>query len=177
MILSIKSHLSEFIAKGIISNVNKREVENSEGVGIDLSARAVYLIGDEIAFLGKEFRKTPSSKELRPSKDGVFELQSGMSYLVETVEVFNLPEEISCQFFPRSTLFRSGVIFQSSILSHGYVGPMLFNLTNFGKKPFFLEKHARFSTAVFYSVKGSSNPYAGQWNGGRVSQNKSERQI
>lgn len=177
MILSVKSHLEEFIAKGYVRYVNKRELESSEGVGLDLTASKLYKVGDETAFLGRDFRKTPSAKELRPNKDGLFELCKDSNYLIETIEFFNLPVDICCHFYPRSTLFRSGINFQSSILSFGYNGPMVFSISNTRESTFFIEKGARFSTAVFELVKGDSNPYAGQWNGGRIFQKNSERQI
>lgn len=177
MILAIKSHLSYFLEKGIISNVNSREINNSEGVGLDLAIAEIYEIQNEEAILGKEIRKTPSSQLVTPNIDGYLHLKPGKSYLVKTSEIFNLIPSISCQFYPRSTLFRSGIIFQSSILSVGYFGPMIFNLTNIGKQDFLVELGARFATAVFTEVKGDSNSYRGQWNEGRVSQPNIEKQI
>ncbi|HGM6348527.1 TPA: hypothetical protein ACKP8H_002775 [Serratia marcescens] len=177
MILSIKAHLKDFLKNGYIKNVNKRELDNSEGVGLDLTVNKLYIINDEIAFLGKDYRKTPSATELLPNKDGLYEITKKYAYLVETKEVFDLPMNIFCRFYPRSTLFRSGIQFQASILSHGYNGPMIFSINNTRDLSFFIEKGARFSTAVFELVDGESNPYAGQWNGGRVFQKNSERQV
>jgi len=85
--------------------------------------------------------------------------------------------DLCCQFFPRSTLFRSGLIFQSSILSTGYTGPMIFSITNNNQVNFLIEPGARFATAIFMQVIGETNSYRGQWNHGRVSQPIEERQV
>lgn len=177
MILAIKSHLPYFLENGIVSNVNAREIDNSEGVGLDLAIAELYEIQDEEGFLGKENRKTPSSKLVSPDINGYLHLKAGKSYLAKTSEIFNLTKSLSCQFYPRSTLFRSGILFQASILSVGYCGPMIFNLTNIGQRDFLIEIGARFATAVFIEVKGDSNTYRGQWNEGRVSQPSIEKQV
>ncbi|MCE9873994.1 hypothetical protein LZ667_21780 [Hafnia alvei] len=177
MILSIKSHIEHLISEGYISNVNAREINNSEGVGLDLSISEVYEIEQTDSMLGVENRKTPPSKLIPFNEDGFVSLNANTQYLIKTVEVFNLPDGICCNFYPRSTLFRSGIIFQSSILSTGYNGSMVFSLSNFSKNTMWVEKGARFATAVFMAVDGDVNKYRGQWNGARVSQPISEKQV
>jgi len=177
MILSIKSHINYFLSAGILLNVNERELENSEGVGLDLSIGEIYEIDESICMLGNHFRKTPETRKIPLQSYELFALKPKKQYLIKTKEVFNLPDEICCQFFPRSTLFRSGIIFQSSILSSGYFGEMVFGVFNTREQDFIIEEGARFATAMFMSVHGGVNKYQGQWNGGRVSQPKSERQI
>lgn len=177
MVLSIKSHINYFLSNGILSNVNPRELQNSEGVGLDLSIGEVYEIDDSICMLGNSFRKTPESKLIPFNEKSLLFIEPRKQYLIKTKEVFNLPDNICCQFYPRSTLFRSGIIFQSSILSSGYVGEMVFGIYNGRDQAFLVEKGARFATAVFMSVTGEVNKYQGQWNGGRVSQPNSEKQV
>lgn len=177
MILSIKSHIDEFISTGILMNVNERELNNSEGVGLDLTVDTIYEIAEGDGLLGIGLRKTPASKELELENDGYFHLLPNQSYLFSTKEYFNLPMDLCCQFFPRSTLFRSGLIFQSSILSTGYTGPMIFGVTNNSQSNFLVEPEARFATAIFMKVFGETNSYRGQWNHGRVSQPIEERQV
>ena len=60
MILSIKSHIDEFISTGILMNVNERELNNSEGVGLDLTVDTIYEIAEGDGLLGIELRKTPA---------------------------------------------------------------------------------------------------------------------
>ncbi|MFG1174477.1 hypothetical protein AAFN90_12980 [Erwiniaceae bacterium CAU 1747] len=177
MILAIKSHLNYFMSQGYVKNVNAREINNSEGVGLDLTINEVYEIENVDSMLCIEERKTPPSKLISFDTNGKLLLEPGKQYLVKTEEVFNLPESICCIFYPRSTLFRSGISFQSSILSAGYNGSMIFNLNNFSKNSMLVEKGARFANAVFMSVEGNINTYQGQWNGSRVSQPISEKQI
>lgn len=177
MILSIKSHIDRFLAKGILSNVNPRELDNSEGVGLDISIGEVYGIDDSICMLGNSFRKTPEAEMIPFNEKGLLFIEPKKQYLIKTKESFNLPDDICCQFYPRSTLFRSGIIFQSSILSSGYSGEMVFGIYNSRDQAFLIEKGARFATAMFMLVHGEVNKYQGQWNGGRVSQPNSEKQI
>ncbi|MBN6350258.1 hypothetical protein ABN057_07100 [Providencia alcalifaciens] len=177
MILSIKAHINYLISEGYISNVNSRELTDSEGVGLDLSISEVYEIESSDSLLGVEYRKTPPSKLIPFNENGYLSLHPKTQYLVKTIEVFNLPANICCNFYPRSTLFRSGIIFQSSILSTGYNGSMIFNLSNMSENVMLVEKGARFATAVFMAVNGDVNQYKGQWNGARVSQPISEKQI
>jgi len=177
MILSIKSHIDYFLSEGILSNVHQRELKDSEGVGLDLSIGEVYEIDDSICMLGNAFRKTPESKVVPFNEKGLLFLNSRKQYLIKTKEIFNLPDDICCQFYPRSTLFRSGIIFQSSILSSGYKGEMVFGVYNSRDQDFLIERGARFSTAIFMGVHGDVNKYKGQWNGGRVSQPESEKQV
>lgn len=177
MILSIKSYIDDFISKGYVSNVNKREINNSEGVGLDLSISEVYEIDNGDSLLGVENRKTPPSKLIPFDENKFLTLNANTQYLIKTEEVFNLPEYICCNFYPRSTLFRSGLIFQSSILSTGYKGSMIFSVSNFSKNTMSVEKGARFATAVFMVVDGDVNKYRGQWNDSRVSQPVSEKQV
>lgn len=177
MILSIKSHIEYFLSFGFLSNINARELHSSEGVGLDLSIGEVYKVDDSICMLGINYRKTPEVIKMEFNDNGLLFLESGQHYLIKTKEIFNLPNNICCQFYPRSTLFRSGIIFQSSILSTGYKGEMVFGLTNSRNQDFLIEQGARFATALFMSVNGDVNEYQGQWNGGRVSQPNSEKQI
>ncbi|MDF5847352.1 hypothetical protein P4M26_20090 [Pseudomonas aeruginosa] len=81
------------------------------------------------------------------------------------------------RFFPRSTLFRSGITFSSSVLPPGYVGPMTFALTNNHSEAFEIQIGARFAHVIFQAVSGDIGRYKGQWQGGRVSQPKDEGQI
>lgn len=174
MILSPNLVLKEY--PNIIQPLSTREQNNPEGVGFDLRVNNIYEIANESGFLGISERKTPSSTQLLDT-DGIFTISNNKSYLIETIEQFNLPPFISARFYPRSTLFRSGILFQSSILANGYIGPMIFMIHNSLNNDFFIEKTARFSHVVFEMVNGDVNSYKGQWQYGRVSKPDIEEQI
>ncbi|MBX8502991.1 dCTP deaminase [Pseudomonas lijiangensis] len=177
MIYSPKS-LTELVQDGkVIRNLSDRELLVPEGVGFDLRLKNVSCLTDGCGSLKITTRRTPSSKLLVADADGCVMLKPGKTYLATTIEEFDLPEYLAAQFFPRSTLFRSGVSFASSVLPPGYIGPMTFALTNHHHDPFEIEIGARFAHVIFHTVSGDVGLYKGQWQGGRISQPKDEDQI
>jgi len=62
--------------------------------------------------------------------------------------------------------------------SPGYKGQFNFGIMNIGGLKFILEMGARIAHAGFFEVKGQTLvPYRGQWQGGRVSARRREKQI
>lgn len=161
----------------VVKYLSERELESPEGVGFDLRVSSVSLLSGSGGSLKRETRRTPDVIDLRTNSDGCFYLQPGEIYLVSTIEEFDLPDDLAATFYPRSSLFRSGISFASSVLPPGYVGPMTFSLTNNYKNNFELEKGARFAHVVFHAVTGDVARYKGQWQGGRISQPEDEEQI
>lgn len=177
MIVSPLDLLPEIRAGRVILNLGDRDLNNPEGVGFDLRLNSLLRIRGGTGSLRVETRRTPATEDAVPDSDGLFNLQPGASYLASTCETFDLPDGLAAQFFPRSTLFRSGVIFQSSILPPGYIGPMTFAIYNSTEAAFELQRGARFAHAVFLLVSSTATKYRGQWQGGRISQPDDERQI
>lgn len=170
--------LLDLINEGkIVQNLSNRELNSPEGIGFDLRVGKVSLLVGSRGSLKGETRRTPDTVELMENGEGCYWLEPGEVYLVSTIEEFDLPNNLSALFYPRSTLFRSGIGFGSSVLPPGYTGTMTFSLVNNYKKSFEIEKGARFAHVVFHSVLGEVNLYKGQWQGGRVSQPKNEGQI
>ena len=93
------------------------------------------------------------------------------------MEKVNLPKDIAGYPYSRSTLFRSGVSFFSNQVAPGYQGPLIFGLKNEGTVALELEIGARFAHVQFEYVDGGGSKYRGQWQGGRVTTTKSERQV
>lgn len=177
MILAPK-YLLEEIRKGkIIKNLSERETTTPEGVGFDLRIATLSEISQGGGSLKTSTRRTPSTSLLVPNVNDCWLLESGKCYLATTVEEFELPSDICASFFPRSTLFRSGVSFSSSVLPPGYVGSMTFLLCNNYTESFEIQVGARFSHVVFQSVHGDVGLYKGQWQGGRISQPIDEGQV
>jgi dUTP pyrophosphatase len=161
----------------ILKNLSDRELINPEGVGFDLRLASISEIGMGSGRLGELTRRTPSSEPVIVSKEGIILLKPGRTYLAVTIEEFDLPTDLAAVFYPRSTLFRSGVTFHSSVLPPGYIGPMTFGITNLHHQDFEIEIGARFAHVVFHSVVGDVGLYRGQWQGGRVSQPNEEEQV
>jgi len=177
MINSPFSLIKEIQDNNIIEGLSEREMHNPEGVGFDLCLSKIAVLESGSGSLRVDTRRTPPSREIAVSEDQVYSLEPGQIYLATTQEVFNLPPSYAATFYPRSTLFRSGVIFQSSVCPPGYKGPLTFSLLNMHKEVFYIQQSARFAHAVIFSVGGDVGEYRGQWQGGRRSQSEDERQI
>lgn len=163
----------------LLENLSERELTNPEGAGIDLRIGELYEISGE-GFLGIDVRVTPKAKLIAkydPQKPKKVSLKPKRYYTLTTVEEINTPSSILVLFYPRSTLYRSGVLLLSGNCSPGYRGKLTFGLINLRDKPFQLEMGSRVAHAIFYEVKGRSRPYRGQWQGGRVDSGGRERQI
>ena len=179
MVLGI-SELKKLVReKNLVENLCQRELENPEGAGFDLRAGELYEIEGE-GFLGIEERKTPSVKMIarfdsrNPQR---IILKPKTYYLIKTVERLNMPQYLLALFTPRSTLFRSGVYILGGQTAPGYRGELTVGIYNFGEKEFELEMGARVLHIMFFEVKGETGLYRGQWQGGRVTTQKKEKQV
>ncbi|WP_041413210.1 dCTP deaminase [Shewanella frigidimarina] len=177
MIYSPKSLLEEIRKGNIIRNLSERELNAPEGVGFDLRIASLSVIESGSGSLRIDTRRTPSAESILWDSNGYIKLKSNSTYLAVTCEEFELPQDMAALFYPRSTLFRSGVLFQSSVLPSGYIGPMTFALTNTRLEDFEIEQGARFAHTILTSVSGAVNLYKGQWQGGRLVQPFDEEQI
>lgn len=176
--LNTPKSLLNLIRNGkVIKNLSNRELNHPEGVGFDLRLSSVMTLDKGNGSLKIDTRRTPSTKKIEPNPDNCFHLEPGKTYLVTTMEEFDLPNDLAAVFYPRSTLFRSGIDFSSSVLPPGYIGPMTFTLTNHHTEKFEIERGARFAHVLFHSVTGDVDLYRGQWQGGRVSQPDDEGQV
>lgn len=177
MIFSPHSLLDLIRIGKIVRNLSDRELLTPEGFGFDLRLASLSAVGNGSGSLRVTTRRTPPDDPIKENEDNCWLLYPGKTYLASTVEEFELPPDLAATFFPRSTLFRSGVAFHSSVLPPGYVGPMTFALTNHHHQPFEIELGARFAHVVFHSVSGDVGLYKGQWQGGRISQPNDEGQV
>ena len=179
MILGAKELLKLVREKKLVENLSERELKNPEGAGFDLRLGEVYEIKGK-SFLGVEERKTPEIKLLAKfdeNKKNSFIFKPGTFYLIKTVEKVNTPEDILILFTPRTTIFRSGMMLFTATCSPGYCGELTFAICNLGPCEVQIEMGARVVHAMFFEVKGETNLYRGQWQGGRVTTGKKEKQI
>lgn len=179
MILGI-SELHKLVKdKKLVEGLCGRELENPEGAGFDLRLGEVYELKSK-GFLGIDERKTPDVKLMAKFNEKInksFIFKPGKYYTIKTIEKVNTPADILILFRPRSTLYRSGIALFTGNASPGYCGELTFGFINLGSYPIKIELGARVAHAMFYQVKGKSNLYRGQWQGGRVSARKKERQV
>jgi len=180
MILGPKQLLKLVKEKKLVENLSQRELSNPEGAGFDLRLGEVHEIVGGKAFLGEFERETPTVKskiKYRKSKRQSITIKPGEYYLISTIESVNTPQNITINFKPRTTTFRSGLVMRTGNVAPGYCGKLTFGLKNEGPVPVVLEMGCRIVHAQFYEVKGGGNLYKGQWQGGRVTTEKREKQV
>jgi len=179
MILGPKKLLELVKTKKLVEGLSQRELINPEGAGFDLRLDEVYKISGE-AFLGETHRKTADielvEKYVKKEKRAVT-IHPGDFYLVKTMESFNMPSNLTANFKPRTTTFRSGLFLRTGNVSPGYKGPVTFALKNEGPITVVIEMGARFVHVQFEEVKGGGSLYRGQWQGGRVTAKIKEKQV
>ena len=186
MVLGAKKLLELVKKKKLVENLSKRELKKPEGAGFDIRIEELYEVKGK-GFLGVEERETPEAKLLakfdkkKPKTTTlppptVF-LQPRTYYLMKTIEKLNLPENLLALFTPRSTLYRSGIYIFGGQTAPGYRGELTTGIFNFREEKFELEMGARVLHIMFFEVKGKSNLYRGQWQGGRITTKKKEKQL
>lgn len=179
MILGPKVLLQLVKKKKLVEDLSKRELTNPEGTGFDLRLGEVFKVSGT-AFLGETHRQTPevtSVKVYNPKKKDSIKIKPGDFFLVKTIEKINLPIDLSAVIIPRTTTFRSGIFIRTGPIQPGYSGELTFGLKNEGPITVEIEMGARFVHVLFHEIKGMGSVYRGQWQGGRVTARKKEKQV
>lgn len=179
MVLGPKKLLQLVKTKKLVENLSERELKSSEGAGLDLRLGEAYKIKGK-AFLGKTHRHTPEIELVEKYEEGRkkrITIRPGDFYLVKTIETVNMPQNLTASITPRSTTYRSGLFIRTGNVSPGYCGELTFGLKNEGAATVEIEMGARFVHIQFHEVKGVSSLYRGQWQGGRVTTKRRERQV
>ncbi len=179
MILGPKKLLQLVKEINLVEGLSERELTNPEGAGFDLRLGEVYTISGD-AFLGETHRKTADIKLITEYKEGKINtivIEPGDFYLVATIEKVNMPLNLTANFKPRTTTFRSGLFLRTGNVAPGYQGKLTFGLKNEGPITVTIEMGARFVHAQFEEVLGEGSQYRGQWQGGRVTTTKKEKQV
>jgi len=179
MILGPKILLQLVKEKKLVENLSERELINPEGTGFDLRLGEVFRISGT-AFLGETHRQTPEIESVMvydPKKTQAIKIAPGDFFLVKTIEKINLPLDLSAVILPRTTTFRSGIFIRTGPVQPGYSGELTFGLKNEGPITVEIEMGARFTHLIFSEIKGEGSKYRGQWQGGRVSATKKEKQV
>lgn len=202
MILGPKMLLELVKTKKLVEGLSERELTNPEGAGFDLRLGEVYKIKGS-AFLGETHRKTAEieliakysgsekkknsyitrrddrikKRDSKLASKSKIVVRPGEFYLVKTIESVNMPNNLTASITPRSTTYRSGLFIRTGNVPPGYCGGLIFGLKNEGPITVEIEMGARFVHIQFSKVKGGGSMYRGQWQGGRVTARKKERQV
>lgn len=166
----------------LVENLDGRELTNPEGAGFDIRVGEIYKLkrGNKLPFLGISERQTPDVELLakyRKGKNIFYTIRPDEYVLVTTLEKVNLPLDIALHTFVRSTLYRCGLLFLHTQGAPGYCGNLTFGLKNLGNIPVKLELGSRIAHIQFEYVDGGGKAYRGQWQGGRVTAKKKEKQV
>lgn len=179
MVLGVDKLLKLVKSKNLVEGLCERELTNPEGSGFDLRLGKVSKISGK-GFLGIDERNSADSKliaEYNPEKKKSIIIKPGESYLMTTLEKVNLPQSLTAKTWMRSTLYRSGIIMSAGNVAPGYQGELTFLFYNAGKAKMEIELGARYVHIIFWQVSGRTNIYRGQWQGGRVTTKKREKQV
>ena len=179
MILGPAKLLQLVKRKKLVESLAERELTNPEGAGFDLRLGEVYKISGK-AFLGVTERHTADIKLVKKYEEGktnAVVIKPGDFFLVKTIESVNMPNNLTASITPRSTTYRSGLMIRAGNVPPGYCGGLTFGLVNEGPVNVKIEMGSRFVHIQFSEVQGGGNMYRGQWQGGRVSTTKKEKQV
>lgn len=187
-VLGIDEILKRVKKDNLVENLGERELNNPEGVGVDLRLGAIFEIIEGGAFIevdgkaGLGLRKGVKTKEIArfdPKKEKQPEiiLKKGDYYLVQSYEAVNTPDDLMPVLYPRGSLFRAGLLLIVSKTDPRYRGTLIMALINLSPFEVKLQMGARICNLVFYKVKGGVAKYRGQHQGGRVTPEKAERQV
>lgn len=179
MILGTDILLKLVKEQNLVENLSERDLTTPEGAGFDFRIGELYRIKGD-AFLGIDERQTPEIELVAKYEDGksiTHTIQPGEFYLAKTVEKVNTPENITINFKPRTTTFRSGLHIRTGNVAPGYKGELIFAVKNDGPISVTLEMGSRIVHAQFHLVQGNVNTYRGQWQGGRVTTERKEKQT
>jgi deoxycytidine triphosphate deaminase len=179
MVLGPKQLLKLVKKIKLVEGLSERELTNPEGAGFDLRLDEVYKISG-IALLGEIHRHTADIallKKYDPKKKNSIKIKPGDFFLVKTIESVNMPANLTASITPRSTTYRSGLFLRTGNVPPGYCGGLTFGLKNEGPVTVEIEMGARFVHIQFSEVSGGGNMYRGQWQGGRVTTTKKEKQV
>lgn len=177
-ILGIHEVVRRIQEEGLINDLGGRDLSSPEGTGIDLRLGSVhvltsggaYIEADGESGLGK--RKGVETLEVsKYEEENVTDaiIEPGKYYLVQTIESVKTPLDLMTAVYPRTSLFRAGLILVTSKGDPGYEGPLTFGLKNESEFPVTLQMGARFCNIVFHTIEGESIAYRGQHMGGRIS--------
>jgi deoxycytidine triphosphate deaminase len=179
MVLGPKKLLQLVKKIKLVEHLSERELTNPEGAGFDIRLGEVYKISGK-AFLGVTERHTADIKLLKKYEEGKANkvvIKPGDFVLTKTIETVNMPQNLTASITPRSTTYRSGLMLRTGNVPPGYSGGLTFGLYNAGPISVTIEMGARYAHIQFSEVEGGGNMYRGQWQGGRVTTTKKEKQV
>ena len=172
----------------LIENISDREMNNPEGCGVDLRLGLAhkiirgeaYIEADRKGELG--LRKGVETEEIAYFQEGkdpqdYLTVKPHEYYLVQTIESVNISSDLMSIVFPRSSLFRAGLLLLTTKADPGYNGTLTFGMVNLTSFDVRIQMGARICNVVFLEIAGKTVNYRGQHQGGRITTEIEEKQI
>ena len=187
-VLGIHQVLELIKKDNLVGNLGPRDLNNPEGVGVDLRMGEVHKITDGGAFIEADGTAgLGKRKGVKTEMIGKFhedsetqeeiEIKPGEYLLISTIEQINTPKDLMPMVYPRSSLFRAGLLLLVTKTDPGYKGTLTMGLRNLSEFPVRLQMGARVCNIVFYQIEGEGVEYRGQHQGGRISPSEVEQQV
>jgi deoxycytidine triphosphate deaminase len=186
-VLGIDEVLRRIREEQLITDLGKRELENPEGVGVDLRLGQIHTISEGGSYIEadgeddlghrKGVKTTLLGEWKKDAPNDFIEIHPGHYYLVRTIEGITTPLDLMPVIYTRGSLFKAGLLLVTSKCDPGYVGPLVFGLRNLSDFPAKLQLGARICNIVFFKIEGVGTAYRGQHQGGRVAITEKERQV
>lgn len=146
------------------------EDHDFKGCSIDLRLGELYehLGGAE---LYEDKRNTGNVVKIEPDADNFYHMEPGKVYLASTIEVINMPSNLTGIVLNRSTLYRSGINLKSGFVNPSYFGQMPALISNLASQTSKIQRGYRIMSVAFAEAKGENSPYTGRWQGGKMHTN------
>ncbi len=186
MILSALKVLELNEKYNLIEGLSERELENPEGIDLELRVGRVEKICGE-SFLGVVDRYSPKTEiigDIEGEGNKRITLHPREHFLVRTIEKINCPGEkilyqsgepkgyIIPDIKPRVSLQKGGISLACSTTNPGYSGQLVFGISNNSDYNFDFELGSRMFKIYWQTVVGDiKRAYSGQHQGGRVTSN------
>lgn len=187
-VLGLNHVIKKVKEESLLENLGDRDLNNPEGVGVDLRLGKIFKIAEGGAYIeadgkaglgkrkGVQTEVIAEYKENSETQDEVV-IKPGEYYLVQTLETVNTPKDLMPMIYPRSSLFRAGILLLNSKTDPGYKGTLIMGFTNLSPFEVKLQMGARICNMVFYKIEGETVDYRGQHIGGRVTPAEEEQQV
>jgi len=172
----------------LIENIGDRDMNDPEGCGVDFRLGSAHKIIKGEAYIeadrkgelglrkGVETEEVALFQEGKDSQDNLI-VKPHEYYLIQTIESVNVPSDLMPIVFPRSSLFRAGLLLLATKTDPGYKGTFTFGLVNLSPFDVRIQMGARICNVVFLEIKGKTVDYRGQHQGGRITLENEEKQI
>lgn len=134
--------------------------------GIDMKLKKLYYISKEdnqMVGLFPEGKSLPDHVEIEPNFNDEYVLQPNVPYIAQCEDSWVIPDDIVQFYYPRSTLWRMGVVVNSSVGDTGFNGKIMVYLRNTNPFPVYLSYNERLIQAVSHRVDTDTR-YDGDYN-------------